>query len=177
MGVARLTLRLVALLALSLALGGCLVSKRPLFSEATAVTPVAAGRYLAYEATDTGYKPDDPITIRRNGRGYEMVGVKGNVTPATLHPLAGDRFVVQFLAEDRKTWGYTVVRINGDTIYSFAAICSQQNKAKLEPLGVELTREYCWLDKVRDPKAVFALVKADQPLNKLERDKSAGPAR
>src|ERR1700712_5227712 len=85
---------LVALALLSLALGGCLSSKRPLFDEKMAVAALGdGGRYQTYEATDVGtYKTEEKMNVRRTGQTYEFVNSRGISTSVSFYPLTDGRF-------------------------------------------------------------------------------------
>jgi hypothetical protein len=63
-------LRILAAGWLALALGGCVVSERPLFDPAAAVTPAPAGRYVQLEQKDGSWIKAREGTLKIEGRTY-----------------------------------------------------------------------------------------------------------
>jgi hypothetical protein len=172
--------RLVALLTLSLALCGCLASRRPLFSDATAVAALGdGGRYVAYERAGAGYARDETMTMRRHGAGYDYVDEKGKATPVTFHPLAKNLFIAQ-ARSDEGGYIYARLRMSGTTGYIEAADCDKQDAPALAALGVvtELSQPIvtkdqpshdCILDGVQDPQKVFSTLVFSEPTSKFVR--------
>jgi hypothetical protein len=162
-------IRIALLLAASLTLSGCLTSTRPLFEPASGVALLGnGGRYQLYEATSSGYKRDEIVTIRRVANGYRLINEKGHADPVTFHKLSDGRTIAQF-QDDSGRYGYAAIRVHGATVLSYTASCAKQDLGKLAALGVEERGEECVLDRVNDPAALFAAVKFEQKPAKLVR--------
>ena len=172
---------LAAVVALSVALGGCMTSRQPLFAEASAVAALGeGGRYVAYQRIGTRYKRDETVELRRRDRGYDYINEKGAVTPLTLHPLGGGLFAVQARTENGE-YVYARLRIRGGAGFVAVADCHRQDMRKLAALGVtarenEFARllgsrgapkRDCVLDGVRDAKKVFSTLDFGAPTGKL----------
>ena len=174
--------RLVGVAALALALGGCLASRRPLFSDATAVAALGeGGRYAAYERIGAGYVSDETAAIRRDGAGYDYVDEKGMATPFTLHPLAENLFAVQAQSDDGG-YNYARLRMSGTTGFFEAADCDRQDPKTLAALGIiakpsepivsgakDQPSRDCILDGVQDPRKAFSMIKFGAPTSKFVR--------
>ena len=162
---------LVALALLSLALGGCLSSKRPLFNEKMAVTALGdGGRYQTYEATDIGtYKTEEKMNVRRTGQIYEFVNSRGISTSVSFYPLTDGRFAGQILTGS-DDYAYVLMHKDGSAIYMHAAQCEKQDKEKLAALGVTFRDRQCMLDNVTDTQALFATLDFGEPNSKMEPD-------
>jgi hypothetical protein len=173
---------LTAIVALSLALGGCLISRRPLFAETSAVAALGGGgRYVAYRRVGAGYRRDETVELRRHDRGYDYVNEKGAVTPLTLHPLGGALFAVQARTEGGD-YVYARLRLRGRVGFVAIADCGARDMRKLAALGVVAqanafarvlgsgggaqTRD-CVLDGVRDPRKLFSALDFGAPTGKL----------
>ena len=161
------TLTLLALL--SLALGGCLSSRRPLFSEAQAVAALGdGGRYQTYEMTDSGsYKREERMSVHRRGNIYEFTDARGVSTAVSFYPLAEGRFAGQILSGGGD-YAYVMMRLDRGAAYMHAADCDKQDREKLVALGVEFRDRQCLLDKVTDPQALFAALIFGPPTSKME---------
>jgi len=161
--------RVILVTLLALALGGCLSSKRPLFSEATAVAALGeGGRYQTFEATDSGsYKREEKMTVRRTGRIYEFTDSRGVATSVSFFALIDGRFAGQVVSGSGE-YAYVMVRMEGSAVYLHAADCDKQDKPKLAALGVEFSGRQCLLDKVSDPQALFAALQFGTPTSKME---------
>jgi hypothetical protein len=172
---------LAALAALSVALGGCLTSRQPLFAEASAVAALGdGGRYVAYERIGARYKRDEIVDLRRRDRGYDYINEKGAVTPLTLHPLGGGLFAVQARTENGD-YVYARLRLRGGAGFVAVADCDRQDMRKLTALGVTARdnafakllgsrgapKRDCVLDGVRDAKKVFSTLDFGAPTGKL----------
>jgi len=159
----------IALVGLSVLLAGCLASKRPLFDESTAVTPLTEGRYGAYERGDTiRFKQVDTITIKRAGTGYDFVDGNGHAHRVTLYPHSIRTFTAQAKA-DGDDYVYVQLEPRGTTILVRNADCASQDKARLAALGVVPGTPDCRLDNVSDPKALFATLRFGRSSGKLIR--------
>jgi hypothetical protein len=173
---------LVAIVVFSVALGGCLTSHRPLFSDASAVAALGeGGRYIAYRRDGASYRRDESVELRRRGQGYDYVNEKGAVTPLTLHPLGGALFAVQ-AKTDGGDYVYARLRLRGGVGFVSAADCGGWDKRKLAALGVvaqpdafagvpgssggALKRD-CALDGVRDARKLFSTLDFGAPTGKL----------
>lgn len=182
---ARRSAPLAAVVALSLMLGGCLVSRQPLFAEASAVAPLGdGGRYVAYERFGNRYKRDEMMQLRRTGADYDYINEKGAITPVTLHPLGKGLFAIQAKADDG---GYTYarLRLSGATGFIEIADCDKQDPKKLAALGIatkvndiakaitgrdDAQTHDCVLDGVRDIRKVFSTLKIGPPTSKVVRE-------
>jgi hypothetical protein len=159
---------------LSLSLGGCLASKRQLFDESAAVTPLVASQYQVYErSAGIRFKPTDVVTIARSGQGYDFIDSKQHSHRVTFYPL-GNSFNPfrrkTFIAQgktDGDDYAYVEIEPRGDTILIRAADCAKQDKAKLTALGVKMSDTECRLDDVGDVKALFAALRFDRSTTKL----------
>ena len=178
----RRALALAAIVALSVALGGCLTSHRPLFPETSAVAALGdGGRYIAYRRVGAGYQRDETVELRRRDQGYDYVNEKGAVTPLTLHPLGGALFAVQ-AKTDGGDYVYARLRLRGRVGFIAIADCGGRDMRKLAALGVVAqanafarllgsgggapTRD-CVLDGVRDARKLFSALDFGAPTGKL----------
>ena len=175
---------LAALVALSVALGGCLTSRRPLFAETSAVAALGdGGRYVAYQRIGARYRRDETVELRRRDRGYDYINEKGAVTPLTLHPLGGGLFAVQAKTESGD-YVYARLRLRDGAGFVSVADCDRRDMRKLAALGVEARenafarllgsrdgapKRDCVLDGVRDAKKVFSTLDFGAPTGKLVR--------
>jgi hypothetical protein len=172
---------LAAVVALSMALGGCMTSRQPLFAEASAVAALGeGGRYIAYERIGTRYKRDEIVELRHRDRGYDYITETGAVTPLTLHPLGGSLFAVQARSESGD-YVYARLRLRGGVGYIAIADCDRQDRRKLAALGVaardngfaealgsrRAPKRDCVLDGVRDAKKAFSALDFGLPTGKL----------
>jgi hypothetical protein len=174
--------QLFAALALSLALGGCFASRRPLFTDATALAALGeGGRYVAYERIGNRYKRDEAIQMRRHGAGYDYINEKGEVTAVTLHPLGKNLFAVQAESDDGG-YLYGRLRMSGATGFIEVADCDKQDAKKLAALGIETrvselakavtgradaATHDCILDGVQDVEKAFSAIDFGAPTSKL----------
>ena len=160
----------LALLALaSFTLGGCLTSKKPVFNETQAVAALGdGGHYQTYEVTDAGgYKTEERIDVRRKGRIYEFTNTRGISTAVSFYPLPNNRFAGQILSGGGD-YAYVMMRLEGSTAYMHVADCEKQDKERLAALGVQVRNGQCLLDKVADPRALFAALSFGPPASKME---------
>lgn len=161
--------RCALVVALSLALGGCLSSKRPLYDESAAVTPLAEGHYGAYERGDTiRFKQTDVISIKRSGQGYDFIDGKAHSHHVTLYPYGPKTFIAQ-AKTDGDDYLYVQMEPRGGTIMIRTADCSKQDTAKLTALGVDVANADCKLDRISDPTAVFSALHYSRSSGKLIR--------
>jgi hypothetical protein len=160
---------------LSLSLAGCLASKKQLFDESAAVTPLVTGQYRVYErGTGIRFKPTDVVTITRNGQGYDFTDSKQHSHRVTFYPLGGSIFNPfrrkTYIAQgktDGDDFAYVEIEPRSDTIMIRTADCAKQDKAKLTALGVKLNGTDCRLDDVSDVKTLFATLRFDRSTSKL----------
>ena len=158
------------LVVMSVALAGCFTSKRPVFDEATAVAAFGdGGRFAGYTRGEHGFTRDEAIEVRRNGKGYDFVDEKGHVTSVTFHAIGEDLFAAQARA-DGGGYDYVVVRVGAREALLYGPSCDKQDMARLKAFGVEIDGEECLLDKVADPKALFAKLKLGPPTSKLVKE-------
>ena len=161
--------KLAALTLLTLALAGCLSSRKPLFDETQAVAVLGdGGRYQTFERTDSGsYKREERMTVRRTGKAYEFIDARGVSTAVSFHPISDGRFAGQILSGGGD-YAYVMMRREGRIAYMYAADCERQNREKLAALGVAFRDRQCLLDKVTDPQALFAALTFGPPTSRME---------
>jgi hypothetical protein len=155
---------------MSLALGGCFVSNEPKFDLANASPALGeGGRYRQFELRSDGEREDEPLLVRRRtDGGYDFSAVKGDgkTVAISFHAVGSDLFVGQSYAD--KEWGYVFLRVAGDQAFLHLPACDKQDKAKLAPFGVVFRGQYeCVIDKVSDPKGLFAQVVPGEPVTRL----------
>jgi len=84
-------MRITAVLALglSLLLAGCFISDRPMFSPASALQPLAAGRYGLFEQYGDQTKPSEYMEVKLRPDGvYDFINEKGAVNPVPVIEVA-----------------------------------------------------------------------------------------
>ena len=68
----------------------------------------------------------------------------------SFHPFGTGQFLSQAKAEqDQPGYGYAVFRFTGNEAVMYAPQCSDQDKAKIEPLGVEVNSQFECVDRPR----------------------------
>jgi hypothetical protein len=86
---------------LALALGGCVVSEKPLFDASRAVMPALAGRYEQQEMRDGKWVTVRAGTLRLNGRSYEWLPDKDKAAPRfSVFEAGSDYFTLYALVQD-----------------------------------------------------------------------------
>jgi hypothetical protein len=169
---ARCTLRVVLIVALSALLAGCFVSERPMLPLTSAAPALGdGGRYLTFEMRDGRSDPDETIEVRRRGDGrYGFIDEKQRETPVSFHAIPGGLHVAQLGPDsDKGGYGYAIFRVNGSEVLVHVLDCEKQDAALLAAHGVERRDRECILDGVKDPVALFAAAKLGEPTSKMVR--------
>jgi hypothetical protein len=161
--------------ALPLLLSGCFISEQPKLPLTTAAAPFGeGGRYGVFERGDGNqYKRQEAFVIKRRPDGaYDFTNEKGEVLLISFHPLGDGRFLSQAKAEkDQPGYGYAVFRMIGKEALLYAPQCNDQDKAKIEPIGVEVNGQFeCVIDRVADVPGLFAKVDIGEPVSKMVRE-------
>ena len=168
-------LRTAVICAASLPLSGCFISDEPKLPLATAAAPFGeGGRYGVFERGDNDqYKRQEAFVIKRRADGaYDITNEKGEVLRISFHPLGDGAFISQAKAEkDQPGYGYAVFRFTGNEAVLYAPQCSDQDKTKIEPFGVEVNAQFeCAIDRVTDLPGLFGKLDLGQPVSKLVRE-------
>ena len=104
------------------------------------------------------YKRQETFLIKRRPDGaYDFTNEKGETIVISFHPMGDDRFLGQAKAEkDQPGYGYAVFRITGTEAFLYAPQCDDQDRAKVEALGVEVNGQFeCVIDRVKDVVGLF----------------------
>jgi hypothetical protein len=161
--------------AVPLFLSGCFISEQPKLSLATAAAPFGeGGRYGVFERGDGNqYRRQEAFVVKRRPNGaYDFTNEKGEAIEISFHPMGGDRFLSQAKAEkDQPGYGYAVFRFAGNEAFLYAPQCSDQDKAKMEALGVEVNGQFeCVIEGVKDAIGLFGFVDLGEPVSKMVRE-------
>lgn len=156
-------------------LSGCFISEQPKLPLTSAAAPFGeGGRYGVFERGDGNrYKRQETFTIKRLPNGaYAFTNEKGEAVEISFHPMVDDRFLSQAKAEkEQPGYGYAVFRFVGNEAFLYAPQCSDQDKAKMEALSVEINGQFeCVIDRVKDPIGLFGFVDLGEPVSKLVRE-------
>ena len=167
------SLFLVALL--PLLLSGCFISEEPKFPLAGAAAPFGeGGRYGVFERVDGNqYKRQEAFVVKRRADGaYDFINEKGEVLTISFHPLSDGQFIGQAKSDkDQPGYGYVVFRFSGNEALLYAPQCSDQDKVKMELLGVEVNGQFeCVVDHVTDLAGLFDKVDIGEPVSKMVRE-------
>jgi hypothetical protein len=170
----KLISSVVATLA-ALFLSGCFISEQPKLDLATAAAPFGeGGRYGVFERGEGDhYRRQETFVIKRRPDGaYDFTNEKGEAIVISFHPMGGDRFLSQAKAEkDQPGYGYAVLRVAGKEAFLYAPQCSDQDRPKVEALGVEINGQFeCDIGRVKDVIGLFGFVDIGQPVSKLARE-------
>jgi len=167
----------VLALGLGLLLAGCFISDRPMFSPASAVQPLEAGRYGLFEQYGDQTKPSEYMEVKLRPDGvYDFINEKGAVNPVSLHPIAGGLHIAQvgLVPQDgtnRKGYGYAILQISGREARVYVVECGKQDKPKLIAAGVVFRGEYeCAIDGVADPATFFSGLQRGEPPSRMVRE-------
>lgn len=171
----KLLRRVTIVSAAALFLSGCFISEQPKLPLTTAAAPFGdGGRYGVFEREEGNrYKRQETFVIKRRPDGaYDFTNEKGETITMSLHPMGDDRFISQARAEkDQPGYGYAVFRIAGKEALLYAPQCSDQDRAKVEALGVEVNGQFeCVVDRVKDITGLFGFVDLGEPVSKLVRE-------
>ena len=166
----------VLTLGLGLLLAGCFLSDQPMFSPASAVQPLEAGRYGLFEQYGDQTKPSEYMEVRQRGTTYDFINEKGAVNPVTFHPVAGGLFVAQVggmpqRSTDKNGYGYALFKIDGREALVYVVECDKQDKTMLASADVEIRGQYeCFIDNVANPAAFFAGLRRSDPPSRMVRE-------
>ncbi len=158
-----------------LLLSGCFISEQPKLPLTTAAAPFGdGGRYGVFERGEGDrYKRQETFLIKRRPDGaYDFTNEKGETIEISFHAMGNDRFLSQAKAEkDQPGYGYAVFRVAGKEAFLHAPQCNDQDRAKVEALGVEVNGQFeCVIDRVKDVVGLFGFVDLGQPVSKLVRE-------
>jgi hypothetical protein len=163
--------------ALSVLLSGCFVSDKPMFTPASAVRPLEAGRYALFERYSEPDKPSEYMDVRLRADGvYDFVNEQGAVNPVTFHPIAGGFYVAQagdipLTGTDRKGYGYALFKVSGREALVYVVECLKQDKPKIAALGVEFRGQYeCAIDGVAEPTRLFEALERNSLPSRMVRE-------
>jgi hypothetical protein len=156
-------------------LSGCFISEQPKLPLTTAAVPFGeGGRYGVFERGEGNrYKRQETFIIKRRPDGaYDFTNEKGETIEISFHPMGDARFLSQAKAEkDQPGYGYAVFRIVGKEAFLYAPQCNDQDRAKVEALGVEVNGQFeCVIDRVKDVVGLFGFVDLGEPVSKLVRE-------
>ena len=150
-------LRILAAGLLALALGGCVVSERPLFDPAAAVTPAPAGRYEQQERKAGRWTKQREGTLRIEGRVYswkpdnETEPASFSVFPAGLSTFTVHARIVE---PGKPEHYYAMLRKDANGYRIWQPTCGDFRKVRLPArLRPKVVGENCFYD---DPKVVTA---------------------
>jgi hypothetical protein len=160
---------------LPLLLSGCFISEEPKFPLAGAAAPFGeGGRYGVFERGDGNhYKRQETFVVKRRADGaYNFTNEKGEALTISFYPLSDGQFISQAKADkDQPGYGYVVFRFAGNEALLFAPQCSDQDKVKMELLGVEVNSQFeCVVDHVTDLTGLFGKVDLGEPISKMVRE-------
>lgn len=130
-------MRIFAMLALGLALGGCFSSERPLFEEASGHCPFAAPTTLE-EMDET-----PSLFIFEASGGYcQTTDDHGKVSRTLFVPIGGQWWIVQ---DDDEHPSYILVHRTGARMVQYLPKCEEFSEDRLRRLGVifDTERRYC----------------------------------
>ena len=126
--------RILAAGLLALALGGCVVSERPLFDPAAAVTPAPAGRYEQQELKGGRWTKLREGTLQINGRIYSWKP-DNETEPASfsVFPAGKDRFTVyaRIIESGKPEHYYALLRKDANGYRIWQPVCGDFRKVRL----------------------------------------------
>lgn len=163
------------IVALGLIASGCIKSQEAKFPLSSAVPALGdGGRYRMYDRVDGGkFIRGDLIEMRkRQDGGYDFVDPQKETIPVSFHRVGGGGLhaVQSKNGKDAPGYEYLLVRIEGGEILTFAPDCEKQDKSMLTALGVEIRKDECIIDGVKDPADLFAKFSLGEPTAKLVRE-------
>ncbi len=146
---------------LALALGGCVVSERPLFDPAAAVTPAPAGRYEQQELKAGRWTKAREGALRIEGRVYSWKP-DNETEPASfsVFPAGKDRFMVyaRIVESGKPEHYYALLRKDAKGYSIWQPVCGDFRKVRLPArLRPKVVGENCFYS---DPKIVTAALLA-----------------
>ena len=119
------------------------------------------------------YKRQEAFIVKRRADGaYDFTNEKGEVLTISFHPLSDGQFISQAKSDkDQPGYGYAVFRFSGNEALLYAPQCSDQDKVKMELLGVEVNGQFeCVVDHVTDLTGLFGKVDLGEPVSKMVRE-------
>ncbi len=126
--------RILATGLLALALGGCVVSGRPLFDPAAAVTPAPAGRYEQQERKGGRWTKLREGTLQINGRVYSWKP-DNETEPASfsVFPAGKNRFMVyaRIIESGKPEHYYALLRAHANGYDIYQPVCADFRKVRL----------------------------------------------
>lgn len=127
-------LRILAAGLLALALGGCVVSERPLFDPAAALTPAPAGRYEQQELKGGRWTKQREGTLKIEGRIYSWKP-DNETEPASfsVFPAGPGRFMVyaRIVESGKPEHYYALLRRHANGYDIYQPVCGDFRKVRL----------------------------------------------
>ena len=166
-------IRVVAIFALGVLLGGCFISNEAKFPLATSAPLFGeGGRFVGYDRVEGGFKRGGTFTIKHGGDGsYQFIADNGDTLPISFHQVADGLYVGQNKDDQIKGYNYAIFRMTGAETLVFHPQCREQDKAKLVGFGVVFDGESeCRIDRVTDLAGLFAALKLGEPVSKVMRE-------
>lgn len=121
-------MRIFAVLALSLALGGCFSSERPLFSEASGHCPFTTPTSLQ-EIDET----PSAFVFEPDGGYCRATNDQGKVSRTLFVPIGGQWWIVQ---DEGENPSYLLVHRTGSRLTQYLPKCEEFSESRLRQLGV-----------------------------------------
>ncbi len=121
-------MRIVAMLALSLALGGCFSSEHPLFTEDRGQCPFTTPTTLE-EIDETPSR----VTFAASGGYCQATDNEGRVSHALFVPIGGQWWIVQ---DDDEHPSYALIHREGSRMVEYLPKCEEFSPDRLRRLGV-----------------------------------------
>lgn len=153
-------LRILAAGLLGLALGGCVVSERPLFDTLTSITPAPAGRYEQQALQSGRWTRQREGTLRIEGRVYswkpdkETEPASFSVFPAGLSTFAVYARIVE---PGKPEHYYALLRKDADGYSIWQPVCGDLRKVRLPARArPKVVGSNCFYAK--HPKLIAALI-------------------
>ena len=167
--------RSLAVALLCLLLAGCFVSEQPMFPLATAIPALGVGGHYGYYQRDAkgDFQRQQSFEVRhRNDGAYDVINSSGEVSPASLHPIANGTLVLQSKSErDNPPYLYLIMQVVDGEAFIYIPDCDKLDKDKLANFGVEKRDTHkCIIDRVADPTGLFAAVNLGNSGMKIVRD-------
>ncbi len=146
-------LRILAAGLLALALGGCVVSERPLFDPAAVVTPAPAGRYVQLEQKAGRWIKSREGTLKIEGRTYSWKP-DNETEPASfsLFPAGLSTFTVyaHIVEPDKPVHYYALIQKTGNDYRIWQPTCGDFRKARLPArLQPKIVGENCFYNDAK----------------------------
>ena len=154
---------------LALALGGCVVSERPLFDPAAAVTPAQAGRYEQQELKGGRWTKQREGALQIEGRVYSWKP-DNETEPASfsVFPAGKDRFTVyaRIVESGKPEHYYALLRKDAEGYSIWQPVCADFRKVRLPAHArPRVVGENCFYgDRAKVTAALIAYARA-KPAN------------